>query len=97
MSWPDWRLAIFAISRGRATTPRDAEVPCSVNPAAVAASALAPLLLREDKAGFVVADMHDVDRFAPLDTLSAPTAPLYLVSGRDRGDHMANWSPDEAR
>lgn len=25
-----------------------------------------------------------------------PTSPLYLVSGLDCGDHMANWSPDEA-
>jgi hypothetical protein len=68
----------------------------AVHPDTVAASALAPLMFREDKAGFVVADMDDVDHFAPLDMLSVPPSPLYVVSGLDRGDHMANWSPDEA-
>jgi len=67
-----------------------------VHPDAVPASVLAPLLLHQDKAGFVVTDMHDVDRFTPLDVLSVPTSPLYLLSGLDRGDHLANWSPDEA-
>jgi hypothetical protein len=67
----------------------------TVHPDTVAATALAPLLFHQDKTGFVVADMQDAHRFAPLDTLSVPTSPLYLVSGLDRGDDMANWSPDE--
>ncbi|MEU1801494.1 DUF5701 family protein [Streptomyces sp. NPDC019937] len=68
----------------------------AVHPGRAPASALAPLLRRDDKPGFVVTDMPDVDLFAPLDTVALPDAPLYLVTGLDRGDHMANWSPNEA-
>ncbi|MEU9203262.1 DUF5701 family protein [Streptomyces sp. NPDC048332] len=68
----------------------------AVHPDRAPASALAPLLRRDDKPGFVVVDMPDVDLFAPLDTVSVPDAPLYVLGGVDRGDHMANWSPDEA-
>ncbi|MFD0356234.1 DUF5701 family protein [Streptomyces sp. NPDC127110] len=67
----------------------------AVHPDRAPASALAPLLRREGKSGFVVADMHDVDRFAPH-RVELPDAPLYLVGGLDRGDRMANWSPEEA-
>ncbi|MFE5619191.1 DUF5701 family protein [Streptomyces sp. NPDC056543] len=73
-----------------------ADVLLAVHPDRAPASALAPLLRRDDKPGFVVVDMPDVDDFAPLDTVELPDAPLYLVSGVDRGDHMSNWSPDEA-
>jgi hypothetical protein len=66
------------------------------HPDAVPASALAPLLHRDDKPGFVVTDMVDVDRFAPIDAIELKTSPLYLLTGLDRGDDMANWSPDEA-
>jgi len=68
----------------------------AVHPDRAPASALAPLLRRDGKAGFVVTDMAEVDRFAPLDTLVLPDAPLYLLTGLDRGDRMANWSPEEA-
>lgn len=68
----------------------------AVRPDLAPASVLAPLLRRGDKAGFVVTDMTDVDLFAPLDTIDLPDTPLYLVGGVDRGDDMANWSPDEA-
>ncbi|MFF3304867.1 DUF5701 family protein [Streptomyces sp. NPDC002908] len=68
----------------------------AVHPDRAPASALAPLLRRNDKAGFVVTDMPDCDLFAPLDTVALPGTPLYLVTGLDRGDEMANWSPDEA-
>ncbi|NJP49240.1 hypothetical protein HCJ93_03905 [Streptomyces sp. SBST2-5] len=68
----------------------------AVHPEAAPASALAPLLSREGKPGFVVTDMLDVDEFAPLDSVTLPEGPLYLVTGIDRGDHMADWSPDEA-
>ena len=57
-------------------------------------SALAPLLRRGDKAGFVVEDMTDVDDFAP--TVEVPEAAVYLLEDLDRGDHLANWSPEEA-
>ncbi|MBB1154315.1 MULTISPECIES: DUF5701 family protein [Amycolatopsis] len=67
----------------------------AVHPDRAPASALAPLLRREGKAGFVVTDMADVDQFAPRD-IDLPDAPLYLVTGIDRGDEMANWSPEEA-
>ncbi|MGX1274485.1 DUF5701 family protein [Streptomyces phaeoluteigriseus] len=60
------------------------------------ASALAPLLRRDGKPGFVVTDMPDVDLFAPLDAVNLPDTPLYVLTGIDRGDSMANWSPDEA-
>lgn len=68
----------------------------AVHPDRAPASSLAPLLRRDDKPGFVVVDMPDVDLFTPLDTVALPDAPLYVLSGVDRGDHMANWSPDEA-
>ncbi|MEU6848106.1 DUF5701 family protein [Streptomyces sp. NPDC046716] len=69
----------------------------AVHPDRAPASALAPLLRRDDRAGFVVVDMTDVDLFTPVDTVTdLPDAPLYLVDRPDRGDEMANWSPDEA-
>jgi hypothetical protein len=66
----------------------------AVHPDHAPASVLAPLLRRDGKPGFVVTDMPDVDRFVPC-TVELPDAPLYLVIGLDRGDHMANWSPEE--
>ncbi|MFI0775240.1 DUF5701 family protein [Streptomyces sp. NPDC021212] len=68
----------------------------AVHPDRAPASALAPLLRHDGMPGFVVTDMPDVDLFAPLDTVAVPDAPLYLLTGLDRGDHMANWSPNEA-
>ncbi|WP_327171960.1 DUF5701 family protein [Streptomyces sp. NBC_01336] len=68
----------------------------AIHPDRAPASAIAPLLRRDDKPGFVVVDMPDVDLFTTLDTVVVPDAPLYVISGVDRGDHMANWSPDEA-
>ncbi|MET9393602.1 DUF5701 family protein [Streptomyces sp. NPDC006624] len=67
----------------------------AVHPERAPASALAPLLRRDGKPGFVVVDMADVDAFTPH-TVELPGTPLYLVTGVDRGDHMANWSPEEA-
>jgi len=68
----------------------------AVHPDHAPASALAPLLRRDTKTGFVVTDMPDVDLFTPLDTVTLPDAPLYLLTGLNRGDQMANWSPNEA-
>lgn len=68
----------------------------AVRPDLAPASAITPLLRRDDKQGFVVVDMPDVDLFAPLDTIAVPDAPLYVLSDVDRGDQMANWSPAEA-
>ncbi|MCX4869230.1 DUF5701 family protein [Streptomyces sp. NBC_01005] len=66
-----------------------------VHPDRAPASALAPLLRRDGKPGFVVVDMPDVDRFTPVD-IGLPEASLYLVTGIDRGDDKADWSPEEA-
>lgn len=60
------------------------------------ASALAHLVERQGKHGFVVADMTDVDQFAPVEDAALPENPLYLVEGPDRGDALSNWSPNEA-
>lgn len=68
----------------------------TVHPRLAPPSALAPLLRLGDKEGFVVVDMDDVDRFEPLEGLTLPGGPLYVVTDVDRGDDMANWSPDEA-
>jgi Family of unknown function (DUF5701) len=67
-----------------------------VHPDRAPASRLAGLVERAGKQGFVVADMTDVDAFAPIEQATLPAAPVYLVDALDRGDEMANWSPDEA-
>jgi hypothetical protein len=67
-----------------------------VHPELAPASALAPLLRVNGKPGFVVTDMSDVDEFMPIAAVELPGAPLYLIRDLDRGDAMANWSPDEA-
>jgi hypothetical protein len=67
-----------------------------VHPDRAPASRLAGLVEREGKQGFVVADMTDLDAFAPIEQATLPATPVYLVDALDRGDEMANWSPDEA-
>jgi hypothetical protein len=59
-------------------------------------SSLAPLLEHGGNPGFVVTDMTDADEFTPIDGVDLPDSPAYVVRGLDRGDAMANWSPDEA-
>ncbi|MFF8266526.1 DUF5701 family protein [Streptomyces sp. NPDC016562] len=78
-----------------ATGSSDADALLAVHPDRAPASVLAPLLHRDGKSGFVVTDMTDVDRFTPS-AVELPDGPLYLVTGLDRGDHMANWTPEEA-
>lgn len=68
----------------------------AINPALVSARQLAPLLRHNDKPGFVVDDMTDLEQFLPIDDLAIPDRPLYLLHELDRGDNMRNWSPDEA-
>ncbi|MFJ3663832.1 DUF5701 family protein [Streptomyces sp. NPDC090119] len=82
--------------RAAASVAGESDALLAVRPDLAPASRLAPLLRRRDKAGFVVTDMTDVDLFAPFDAIDLPDTPLYLVGGVDRGDDMANWSPDEA-
>jgi hypothetical protein len=49
-----------------------------------------------ERSGFVVVDMPDVDDFAPVPDVAVPDADFYAVTGLDRGDDLANWSPQEA-
>ncbi len=67
-----------------------------MHPDRVPASALAPLLERAGKPGFVVVDMPDVDDFSAIESVVLPAGPGYFVQNLDRGDAMVNWSPDEA-
>ncbi len=67
-----------------------------LHPDRVPPSALAPLMRRGDRPGFVVEDMTDVDAFAPLPEVVLPSSAVYVVRAPDRGDAMASWSPDEA-
>lgn len=68
----------------------------AVHPGLAPASQLASLLRRGTKNGFVVTDMTDVDEFAPIADVQVPGTALYVVEDPDRGDHLANRSPDEA-
>lgn len=67
-----------------------------VHPSLIPPSALAPLLARDDKPGFVVVDMTDLDEFEPIEGVSIPDEPLYVIGDIDRGEDMLNWSPEEA-
>jgi hypothetical protein len=67
-----------------------------IHPDLAPASALAPLLTHRGKPGFVVVDMPDVDAFTPTGQAAVPADPIYVVTGVDRGDQFANWSPAEA-
>lgn len=78
----------------RAATTQDSLLV--IHPRRVAVSALAPLLEHRHKKGFVVVDMLDVDAFAPIAEAPVPASATYFVNDLDRGDDMANWSPNEA-
>ena len=67
-----------------------------VHPSLAPVSALAPLVQREGRQAFVVVDMTDVDDFAPVEQAPVPAGPVYLLEAPDRGDALANRSPDEA-
>lgn len=67
-----------------------------IQPERAPASRLAPLLRLGDTPGFVVTDMTDVDDFSAISVAPVPPTPIYVVEGVDRGDDMANWSPNEA-
>jgi hypothetical protein len=58
-------------------------------------TALAGMLSRAGRPGFVVEDMTDLDAFAPLAGLDVPAARLYLVHDVDRGDDLRGRTPDE--
>ncbi|MFE7767680.1 DUF5701 family protein [Streptomyces sp. NPDC057438] len=89
---------VRAYAEGAGAAPAPAPgggVLLAVHPDLAPASALAPLMRRDGRPGFVVTDMSDVDRFTPS-AIELPETPLHLVGGLDRGDHMADWSPEEA-
>jgi hypothetical protein len=67
-----------------------------VHPDLAPASALVPLLTLNRKRAFVVSDMTDVDEFTTIPSVCLPADPVYLVADVDRGDFMANRTPDEA-
>jgi len=67
-----------------------------LSPTLVPAAAVADLLTLNGKPGFVVVDMTDLHEFVNIPGLVRPETPLYVLTGIDRGDDMANWSPDEA-
>ena len=67
----------------------------AIDPALAPPSALAPLMRRGEKPGFVVEDMTDVDAFGP-NGVDLPDSPLYLIQAPDRGDEFENASPAEA-
>lgn len=76
--------------------PDEPDAVLVVHPALVPARQLATLLRHDDKPGFVVADMADLEQFVPLKHITIPDRPLYLVHDINRGDEMRNWSPNEA-
>jgi len=87
-------LTADALRRAAADGPADGLLV--VSPTCAPVSALAPLLSLGGRSGFVVQDMTDVDDFMPLPDLDVPTTPVYVIEPPDRGDDLANWSPDEA-
>lgn len=68
----------------------------AVHPSLVPARQLATLLRRDDKPGFVVTDMTDLEDFTALEGIEIPDSPLYLLHDVERGDDMRSWSPNEA-
>ncbi|GAB3362668.1 DUF5701 family protein [Modestobacter lapidis] len=78
-----------------AAGPRDGAL-LVVHPDLAPASRLAELVERHGKRGFVVTDMTDVDSFGPIEQVILPAGPGYAVDAPDRGDELANRSPDEA-
>ncbi|WP_454043068.1 DUF5701 family protein [Cellulosimicrobium sp. Marseille-Q8652] len=92
------RALVAAAAELAATAPAGSLLV--VDPRLAPPSSLAPLLRLPvrggEKEGFVVVDMDDVDRFTPIDGLDVPEGAVYAVTDLDRGDDLANWSPDEA-
>jgi hypothetical protein len=82
--------------RRAARLPNEPGAIIAIHPSFVPAAQLATLLRHNDKQGFVVNDMTDLDHFVPIANVAVPQSPLYLVHEIDRGDNMRNWSPNEA-
>jgi len=67
-----------------------------VHPDLVPPSRLAEQVRAGDRSGFVVVDLGDLDAFLPIEEVIVPSSPLYVVTDPQRGDELADWSPDEA-
>jgi hypothetical protein len=67
-----------------------------VHPDLAPASAVVGSLSVDGRKAFIVSDMSDVDEFVPITSVAVPTTPIYVLRDLDRGDAMANWSPNEA-
>ncbi|MFM9376826.1 DUF5701 family protein [Gordonia sp. VNK21] len=50
----------------------------------------------QERPGFVVVDMEDLEEFLPTVEAAVPDARVYAVEDPSRGDGMRNWSPAEA-
>lgn len=85
-----------AVAHHLASPPAGPTPLLAINPALVPARALAPLLTRAGKPGFVVVDWTDLADFATVPEVEVPQAPLYLLHGLDRGDDLRGASPQEA-
>lgn len=73
----------------------DGDAVLVVSPSFVPAASLARLLSHAGKPGFVVEDMSDLADFVPIGGGERPDSPLWWITDVERGDEMANWSPDE--
>ena len=82
--------------RAAAHRLRNAVGLLAIHPDLAPTSVLVTTLRVDGRRGFVVSDMSDVDEFTAIPSIEVPAAPVYLVRDLDRGDEMANWSPDEA-
>ncbi len=98
-------LGVFTLARSQDSEARavaetlrekdSAHTLVALHPAWFTASSLAPLLRLNNKPGFVVEDMTDVNQFLPVG-FTIPDSPLYLVQDVRRGDDLRNASPEEA-
>jgi hypothetical protein len=89
-------LSIDDFSAHTDELPDEPDVVLVVHPSLVPAAKLATLLWLNGRPGFVVEDLADLDQFEPRADVTIPDRPLYLVHHVERGDDMANWSPNEA-
>ena len=81
------------IRRAVAAQPGYRDALLVISREALAPSSIALLLRLDGKPGFVVEDMTDLDDFTPIAEAEPPESRLYLVHRVDRGDDLANWSP----
>ncbi|MFC8600582.1 DUF5701 family protein [Isoptericola sp. NPDC057191] len=93
------RDAAAALSRSAPAGSLLVVHPRVLPPSMLAAHLRLPTTVRgrpTEREGFVVVDMADVDDFGPVPAVDLPDADVYAVVGLDRGDELANWSPEEA-